>query len=475
MQRFYIGNDVDVPMFKRRGYLITSVVLLLVISAYFFVTVGPFTTQDSEIKKVQHLTKDLPTSNTDSNRITGASVASYSIDTNPPILNFGKVTGNVSFVPEGINANALYFNGQSYIQVPQEEQTIKLLSVTGWFKTQSLAQTTPSWVSRESAYKLFPFADGSVGFWIFTDNTWHEIRSPPQMIQQDTWEKWTGVYDSNMMYLYKNNILMASAPVSGTMSSTQDLCIAHDCATEEGYFQGLIDELEIYTNYALGEEEISSQYLSQMLNVTLPKTNADIDTSAEIYLTFNEGITDASLRHYSIDTQGAEVQNNHLILEDNHYLRVQTPLVPLDEFTLMLWVYPNTIQNDWQAIIEKGDTYTQGWHFYIAKDALYFYSGTPDLPISSQTGIIEARVWQHLALTWNSEVVKIYLNGKQVGVGPVSSLENTAQALLIGAREYAATPSLGFDGSIDEFSFYKQAFDSDTIEERYEQEKANFR
>ena len=309
-----------------------------------------------------------------------------------------------------------------------------------------------------------------------------EERSPAKLIASDTWEKWTGVYDGNMIYLYRNDLLVASTPAEGSIGTTGNICLGHDCFDEPNkrYFDGLVDEVAIYSR-ALSNVEIKSSFINQsfILEKSKPAQVANQTSNLLFSYSFDNGVQDSSGKNTVLTLEGgATISNggkvNALSLANGGFAKIDSPLSDLSAFTLVAWIKPSSVTKDSQAIAEKGDIENKGWQVYITKDKAYYFSGAAEQPIFSNSGIIQAGKWQNIVVTWDGDFVKIFVDGAQVGVGPATAPLNDAPTLLVGARYYGGSASNNFEGTIDEFRLYSQSMTKDEIQVMYDSEKASF-
>ena len=132
--------------------------------------------------------------------------------------------------------------------------------------------------------------------------------------------------------------------------------------------------------------------------------------------------------------------------------------------TLEAWIFPTSTQTSWRSILHK------------EKDAYYLHASSPDGSMrpaggaifggkeqySASNNAIPANVWTHIATTYDGDVLRIYINGVQVGSRNVAgSVEANDRPLRIGGNSYA---NQFFQGSIDEVRIYARALSSAEIQ-----------
>ena len=138
----------------------------------------------------------------------------------------------------------------------------------------------------------------------------------------------------------------------------------------------------------------------------------------------------------------------------------------LPQTTVMAWVNPASIAAvdtvDWytdiNAIYGKAgdagdDSVTLG---LMAEDGVYFYT---DTGANNELTVPDAEVsigqWQHIAGTFDGTVMRVFVDGEQVGeLAVVGSIIENPILPTVGGREDVA---ISFDGAIDEVKVFSQA------------------
>lgn len=130
--------------------------------------------------------------------------------------------------------------------------------------------------------------------------------------------------------------------------------------------------------------------------------------------------------------------------------------------TLEAWVYPTVVPNGWRAVILKEKLDGIVYSIYASSDpntpTAGIFIGDQILYGGSQ---LTANIWTHLAATYDSTTLRLYINGVEVArraqTGPVQVSTNS---LRIGGnrvwREY-------FQGRIDEVRIYNRALTASEI------------
>lgn len=144
-----------------------------------------------------------------------------------------------------------------------------------------------------------------------------------------------------------------------------------------------------------------------------------------------------------------------------------SPCCPIDgtRLTLMAWIAPSALTG-YQTIV--GRDFTSSYWFGIRDDGgLRFYprglaglSGAVDSP----GGVVRAAHWQHVAVTYDQDVTRFYVNGREVSsssaiTGPV---QLNARPIRVGA-DGSTTPAYFYRGSMDQVRVYPGVLSAEQI------------
>ena len=163
-------------------------------------------------------------------------------------------------------------------------------------------------------------------------------------------------------------------------------------------------------------------------------------------------------------TDYADVAANPLLNTPNNY-------------TISAWINPATFVNTFSVMMMKTSNYVDGFTFYIywdgvnpnlAKVILLTGDGTIR---GSASAPISANVWSHVVATYDGSVIRIYVNGVQVGTRVFSAnvLNAATQPLVIGM-------GLGgfyhYKGKLDEVKMFKKTLSATEVLNLYNNELA---
>ncbi|NDD96778.1 MAG: hypothetical protein EBZ93_04670, partial [Actinobacteria bacterium] len=132
--------------------------------------------------------------------------------------------------------------------------------------------------------------------------------------------------------------------------------------------------------------------------------------------------------------------------------------------TAEAWIKPGTQSAAFSTIIGRADTTTaRNWHLDITQAGQLFayVAGTS---VISASGLIQSNVWQHVAVTFDGNMIRIYWNGTLVGSTATAGLDiaSVPASITIGARN--TTASNFYNGSISNAAVYSTALSAARIQ-----------
>ncbi len=187
---------------------------------------------------------------------TGTTVADWSGNGNTGSIN------GATWTPQGKSGSALSFSGSSWIIMNDSESLNLVNGVTleAWvYPTASSGWSTAIFKEEfhDLAYGLFPSSGAGLPNISMITSSGLQGIDGTSALPLNTWSHLAGTYDGVNLQLYVNGIQAASAPASGSIStSTNALYVGGNPVFGE-FFLGTIDDVRIY-NRALNQIEIQS-------------------------------------------------------------------------------------------------------------------------------------------------------------------------------------------------------------------------
>jgi hypothetical protein len=130
--------------------------------------------------------------------------------------------------------------------------------------------------------------------------------------------------------------------------------------------------------------------------------------------------------------------------------RATTNVALTGPFTIEAWVL-NPANGAFETILTVGTNRD----LYLGSGVITFYTGQQDLTFGTA---LPVGTWAHIALTYNSGVLRAYVNGVQQGPDRAVTLANVTAALQVGAWIPSGSQNSDFfSGTLDEVRVYGRA------------------
>jgi len=131
-----------------------------------------------------------------------------------------------------------------------------------------------------------------------------------------------------------------------------------------------------------------------------------------------------------------------------------------------IWINPDSTTGYRTIIGTNDDTYADGVLLGIddGLPTVYIDTSTGDYAWDFSGLSIETDKWQHLAMTWNNDIVTVYLNGESEEWDVTGTGIEGSNGLAIGDVGNMAT----FDGEIDEVRIYNKTLSAAEVQNLYE-------
>ena len=150
-----------------------------------------------------------------------------------------------------------------------------------------------------------------------------------------------------------------------------------------------------------------------------------------------------------------------------------SPALRLNQLSIVLWVYPTRVGNNYQTLVAKEDG--SGGHrnygLYIAPNIMQVryavWAGDCATKFAANsTGQLTLNAWNHIAFTYDGTMERFYLNGAldSSTAAPAASLCQAAVPVNIGKETSAFQP---FSGVIDDVRIYNQPLTSASVSSLY--------
>ncbi len=439
----------------------------------------------------------------------GTQVAAFSFNENSGTTvadNSGKGnngTINGATWTTGKYGSALSFNGTSNYVTVNDSNTLDLtnaMTLEAWIKPTTLNGWNSILLKEQAdnlSYAMYANTDGNVPSGeIFS--TYNDYVRSPSPVSVNNWTHIASTYNGTTLKIYINGTEVASKNTNGLIKTSNNALRIGGNSIWGEYFNGVIDEIRIY-NKVLSATEIqsdmntaigSSPTVTPSITVTptqIPTPTPTVSSAPTptptntpasppvAAFSFNENtgstLNDSSGNGNNGTINGAtwttgkfgnaltfNGSSNYVTINDSNSLDLTNAM------TLEAWVKPAAF-TEWNTILLKEQSGNLVYGMYANTDGNVpsgesfttygdYVRSPAQLPLNS---------WSHIAVTYNSSVLKIFINGVEVGSKSINgALKTSTNPLRIGGNtvwgEY-------FNGQIDEIRIYNRALNASEIQQ----------
>lgn len=358
-------------------------------------------------------------------------------------------TTTVSF---WVNVNALPVTGEAY-----------LLSFGGWqerWKISLPSHGKPVWTTHATA--CCSDLDSGGG----------------NELVPGTWTHLAMVHDGTKDYIYVNGVLANEKDSPGDLANTtHPLGIGYDPIDVANYFNGSLDEVQIY-NYALSGTEINDLYVEQSVAVIDPDPLV-------LNIPFTGNFDDVSQFHNDGESYNAPLTydrfgfaNNAVALNpaESAYVEVaNSTQYNSDWTTVSFWVKMNELPVSGEVYLLSFGGWQERWKVSLPAHGklvwtTYGASCCSDLDAGAGNELVPG-TWTHVVVSHGTVQDKIYINGALVASKDNNgALHHTTHELGIG---WDPIDHQGFmNGDMDEVQIYNAALTDQQVADLYAEQSA---
>ncbi|MFZ2190463.1 MAG: LamG-like jellyroll fold domain-containing protein [Candidatus Magasanikiibacteriota bacterium] len=391
------------------------------------------------------------------------------------------VTGCPDVGATGMVDRAVQFDGiNDYTYLDNSEFTAPTdqLTIEAWIKPESNVYSTTTIyqtvVAKGLNFELLISDAGLLHAGVRNQNNVRVGLDVANTVRMSEWNYVAMTYDGVSIKAYVNGVKVGERAQTGLISQTTENLSVGMLNGRMNAFQGILDEVKIYKQ-ALSVEELKANYDS--LIFTPPVNN-----TTDLHFTFSEA---TSANTFADETRvifaqcpngycpvsgvtginGTALQfdgqNDYLLLYDSQYTK------PADKLTLEAWIKPepnfSSANSLYQSIISKSTIFELDITDVGAIRAGITNIDGTRVAFDTQNSIKMSQ-WNHVAMTYDGNMIRVYANGVKVG--------EKAQTGLIKNLDYLTyVGKLGnvysYQGLMDEVKIHTQTLSDAEISAEY--------
>ncbi|MFA7171214.1 MAG: DUF2341 domain-containing protein [Candidatus Paceibacterota bacterium] len=403
--------------------------------------------------------------------------------------NDGTISGADYTADKEGNANAaLSFDGvDDYVDCGNDESLniTDEITISTWVKT-SQSKNYQRISDKLDVWQFYTYTTtGNLGSALYTSSGNYGDKDSGKFIADGIWHNVILVYNGSYIRFYVDGIKTPNEfSQTGTLNiNTNDVYIGNRGTLDRG-FQGSIDDVRIY-NRALSEDEIEQLYLegeatglydnsglvgswhfSEGAGTTAYDTSGSANhgtlTNGPTWTTNKEGEAGKAMSFDGVD--------DYVDCGNDESLRITNNLA------VSFWFKNESTPDLRDVYIGRYQVNNEKrvWAISYTGGIISYWSKDGAVGVGTSNLAVEPNVWYHFTATFESGLVKQYLNGELKSTNDISAtvdyLYDTDTKLVIGARDEGVSYFLPAD--IDSVRIYNRALSEDEIRQLYGEGKA---
>ena len=242
-------------------------------------------------------------------------------------------------------------------------------------------------------------------------------------ISLNQWVHLAFTYDGGMLRIYMDGTETASYGVTGDMiASTLDVAIGNLNATDDRYWNGLLDDVRIY-DYMLTGTEIADL---AVMPATTPLAHWKLDETSGVIAVDSVGGHDGTLNSSPVWSVGQlDGALNFDGIDDAIRVPHADTLSLTDTMTFIAWVNASSYGGSYQTIVAKDASGTGSNYYFGAwqQELVFgFFSGGFFREVLTSGLNLQTATWYQLAASFDNatDEVRLYVDGAQVHSGTLA-------------------------------------------------------
>ena len=390
----------------------------------------------------------------------------------------------VSTAQYKFGGSALYFDGTGdYLQLTEPSLFGSAITIEAWiyksatgdnFPIVSQGNTTYDW--QDSTGFLFTFyidPTNKLGFNVKTGNLTSTNTLGTTNVSQNTWHHVAGVINGNSIKIYLNGVEDGTSTATWAQGAGLATKVVVGSSVPYGgstYANGYIDDLRItkgIARYTSSFNPSSLAFFNQASNPALTPVvgGGDAYWNAVVFANQGDTLTDlAKSRTVTVAGNTTPSTTQKKFGQKALYFDGTGDYLTLDgssdfafgtgDFTIEMWIYMTTINVDTRLYDSRSSQGAKVLFGVGATNKVFLYASSGALSFDSGSISIAASTWTHVALSRQSGVSRIFVNGVLGGsAADTTNYVNDASRPMIGRDGYENNRD--FPGYLDDIRVTK--------------------
>ena len=274
------------------------------------------------------------------------------------------------------------------------------------------------------------------------------------------WKHVVVTHDGANDKIFIDGVRKATKAVVGNLKNTTNpLGIGYDPIDNGAYFNGAMDEIQVY-NYALTEGEVTALYAVQSIS---PAVAADLvadyslnssgrDASQFSNTATGKATATANRFNYGSNAMTFNGVNDSLIASNSVVLQS-------DFTTISFWIKVNALPVSGEAFVLSHGGWQERWKISLPSHGKPVFTtnsvgGIKDMDSDSVS--LPVGAWRHVVMTHDLMGNKIFINGQlKKSIAATGALNNTTRVFGMGYDPIDSTNF--FNGALDDIQIYNVA------------------
>ncbi|MCY4045266.1 MAG: VCBS domain-containing protein [Cellvibrionales bacterium] len=376
----------------------------------------------------------------------------------------------------------LKLDGTQHVTVNDDLITADNFTISLWVKPEDLSETwTPLFgsgtlgqrVSRSPSLYISNYSNPGGISWDSYDSEGVRYNTHSNngvnIFREGEWTQITWVKDGEEYRFYANGEQFAAGDAPSEVNLNG--YIQFGKGNEETLFKGELDDIQTYSR-ALTEDEILDVYEGHAQTDLIARFEFEGDSLQEMLTgekdeqrQLNDLGTPAGLGERMVAHQDQSSQTLHLT--SSNYLQIEESLVPSDNFTMSLWLKPDTLSDSLMGIFGSWDL-VRGPSLFIsnAEGKSIHWDSYDESSVrfhgSAGSNIFQTGEWTHVTWVKDGTEYRFYADGEQFATAVAPDSVKFVGFTNLGTVNINPTATT-FDGELDDLQTYSRALTADEV------------